>query len=252
MGKCGAITLKGTPCKLPGTRGGKCWHHVARPASVFLNDKQTGVGADKEEIIPFNQNNCHPIGKSKRLQEMLALFDSAEKLAFDHIAANSKIAREREPVKDEELRFDLLEAPDRLFRDEAPGTGAATSSDLPGGPGGVHRLAESKLDEELSIDLLDHAGSMPVAKEPEFDEELSLDLLEARGGLFLEDSAGLDQELSFDLLGTPSEFTGDVLKDPIQGAAYSLTSGSIDKEFSKQTRGFDEELSLDDLDNHKS
>ena len=106
MGRCGATTRKGTPCKLPGTRNGRCWLHEdkqgERPESLLKI--QSVQGAEEELSIDLFDAPDNVLD---------AYFSTRHKdLSVDPVDDHDAVFNESDFDSDEELSFDFLGAPD--------------------------------------------------------------------------------------------------------------------------------------------
>jgi hypothetical protein len=223
MGKCGAITGMGTPCKLPGRRNGRCWIHEDKHASVFQDELEAKPSANKDNFDFSDENNSGFADRSKSLLEIQETTESDEELSLDMLDTPDCMLTEDDSECEEELSFDLLDTPDGMLRED-----------------------DSESDEELSLDMMDSPGGILREDDSEFDEELSLDMMDPPDSMLNEDDSESAEALSLDMMDTPGVILSeDAYEDFLRKSESDLMSESEIDEPAKETYEFDEELSLE-------
>ncbi len=164
MGKCGAITRKGTPCKLPARENGRCWLHADQ------QDLSSQTASENSAVV--SREN----------------FDLADKKSWGYASNGFDVlAQQVFSGPDEELSLDLLGVSDLAFWEQLTANSSSTSGSFPPlDPEVETQPADSALpEEELSFEMLDTPE--PAWEEDDFES----DAVEAFEDVYVHDQAPL-------------------------------------------------------------
>lgn len=208
---CGAPTLKGTPCKLPGRYNGRCWRHAGEGGAKPEPTAETPHGSEAPAAP------ADPATEAQELDLSDDFPDDADDSAYLTATAGHPSAWTASS-QDGELSFDILDDPDgNRYVSEME---LEIDAELPDTVAG---------DVELSLDLIDDVAGPPLSSRVGPDDGEAAMHDHSENGLPATSSEDLDEEAAATLLDDipDGELPFDLIDDDGVGAPAEVPPSDL-------------------------